>query len=146
MRWIPQLPGSGEAASSTTRIQIDKLSNVEFIPNTELDANGVKDYGAEIVVVATGGYWATNGSNGCTHDTIDGADASQPWCLTPEQIMHEGKEVARAGVVKSTTTATSWAPRSPRSSRRRPPGHTHDAPRPHRALHALHARGAEHAP
>jgi dimethylamine/trimethylamine dehydrogenase len=101
MRWIPQLPGLGEwgRVVNYRRIQIDKLPNVEFIPNTELDANAVKEYGAEIVVVATGGYWATNGLNGCTHDTIDGADASLPWCLTPEQVMHEGKEVPAGRVV-----------------------------------------------
>ena len=95
MRWIPQLPGLGEWARVVNyrKIQIDKLKNVEFIPNTKLDANGVKDYGAEIVVIATGGYWATDGLNGCTHDTIPGADASLPWQLTPEQIMFEGKEV-----------------------------------------------------
>ncbi len=101
MRWIPQLPGLGEwgRVVNYRRIQIDKLPNVEFIPNTELDANGVKDYGAEIVVVATGGYWATNGLNGCTHDTIPGADASQPWCLTPEQVMRDGKEVPAGRVI-----------------------------------------------
>jgi dimethylamine/trimethylamine dehydrogenase len=95
MRWVPQLPGLGEwgRVVNYRRIQIDKLKNVEFIPNTKLDADGVKDYGAEIVVIATGAYWATNGLNGCTHDTIPGADASQPWCLTPEQIMRDGKEV-----------------------------------------------------
>ncbi|MGI8606891.1 MAG: FAD-dependent oxidoreductase [Gaiellaceae bacterium] len=95
MRFVSQLPGLGEWARVVNyrRIQIDKLKNVEFIPNTELDADGVKDYGAEIVVVATGAYWATDGLNGCTHDTIPGADASQPWCLTPEQIMRDGKEV-----------------------------------------------------
>src|ERR671932_762445 len=95
MRWIPQFPGLGEWARVVNyrKIQIDKLKNVEFITNTRLDADGVKNYGAEIVVVATGGYWATDGLNGCTHDTIPGADASQPWGLTPEQIMAEGKEV-----------------------------------------------------
>ena len=95
MRWIPQLPGLGEwgRVVNYRRIQIDKLRNVEFIPNTELDARAVAEYGAEIVVIATGAYWATDGLNGATHDTIPGADASQPWCLTPEQIMRDGKEV-----------------------------------------------------
>src|SRR4029078_7795995 len=87
------------------------MKNVEVIPNTRLDADGVKSYGAEIVIVATGGYWATDGLtrgthgtipgacaatdavHGCTHDTIPGADASQAWCATPEQIMVEGKTV-----------------------------------------------------
>src|SRR5919106_847927 len=101
MRWIPQLPGLGEwgRVVNYRKIQIDKLKNVEFVPNTELDAAGVKNYGAEIVVVATGGYWATDGLNGASHDTIPGADASQPWQLTPEQIMHDGKEVPGDRVV-----------------------------------------------
>jgi dimethylamine/trimethylamine dehydrogenase len=101
VRWIPQLPGLGEWARLVNyrKIQIDKLKNVEFIPGTTLDANGVKEYGAEIVVIATGGYWATNGLNGCSHDTIPGADASQPHCLTPEQIMVEGKQVPGDRVV-----------------------------------------------
>jgi dimethylamine/trimethylamine dehydrogenase len=95
MRWIPQLPGLGEwgRVVNYRKIQIDKLRNVEFIPNTTLDANGVAEYGAEIVVVATGSYWATDGLNGCTHDTIPGADASKPFVLTPDQVMGEGKEV-----------------------------------------------------
>jgi dimethylamine/trimethylamine dehydrogenase len=95
MRWIPKLPGLGEWGRIVDyrRIQIDKLRNVEFIPDTQLDAEAVTDYGAEIVVVATGAYWATDGLNGATHDTIPGADARQAHCLTPEQIMVEGKEV-----------------------------------------------------
>jgi dimethylamine/trimethylamine dehydrogenase len=101
MRWIPQLPGLGEWARVVNyrKIQIDKLRNVEFVPGTTLDASGVKEYGAEIVVIATGGYWATDGLNGCTHDAIPGADASQPWCLTPEQIMRDGKGVSGNSVV-----------------------------------------------
>jgi dimethylamine/trimethylamine dehydrogenase len=101
MRWIPNLPGLGEWARVTNyrKIQIDKLRNVEFIPNTKLDAKGVAEYGAEIVIVATGSYWATDGLNGCTHDTIPGADASQPWCLTPDQVMGEGKPVPGNKVV-----------------------------------------------
>jgi dimethylamine/trimethylamine dehydrogenase len=95
MRWIPQLPGLGEWARVVNyrKIQIDKLKNVEFVPSKRLDAAGVKEYGAELVVVASGGYWATDGLNGCTHDTIPGADASLPWQLTPEQIMADGKSV-----------------------------------------------------
>jgi dimethylamine/trimethylamine dehydrogenase len=101
MRWIPQLPGLGEWARVVNyrRIQIDKLKNVEFIPNTKLDAKGVAEYGAEIAIIATGSYWATNGLNGCTHDTIPGADASLAHVLTPDQLMGEGKPVPGNKVV-----------------------------------------------
>lgn len=98
MRWIPRLPGQGDWSRVVgyRQIQIDKLANVEFIPNTKLDAAGIREYGAEIVVLATGSTWSTDGLNGWTRNgwgrhTILGADASQPHCLTPEQIMLEDK-------------------------------------------------------
>jgi len=101
MSWIPQLPNLGEwgRVVNYRKIQIGKLRNVEFIPSKRLTAKDVVEYGAEIVVVATGSYWATNGLNGCSHDTIPGADASLAHCLTPEQIMVEGKQVPGNRVV-----------------------------------------------
>ncbi|MGH3058047.1 MAG: FAD-dependent oxidoreductase, partial [Gaiellaceae bacterium] len=93
MRWIPQLPGLGEWARAVNwrRIQLEKLGNVEVIPGERLDADGVRTYGAEIVVVATGARWAGDGRTYLTHDPIAGADASLPHVLTPEQVMLEGK-------------------------------------------------------
>jgi dimethylamine/trimethylamine dehydrogenase len=51
----------------------------------------VREYGAEIVVVATGARWAADGLNFVTHEPIPGADASLAHVLTPEQVMLEGK-------------------------------------------------------
>ena len=101
MRWIPKLPGLGEWGRLVDyrKIQIDKLKNVELIPNTELDAAGVSEYGADIVVVATGSSWVGDGLSGATHEAVPGADASLPHCLTPEQIMLEGKEVGERVLV-----------------------------------------------
>ena len=95
MRWIPELPGLREWARVVNyrKRQIAKLRNVDFIPETTLDARSVAEYGAEFVIVATGSFWAGDGLNGCTHDTIPGADHSRPNILTPDQIMCEGKEV-----------------------------------------------------
>jgi len=95
VRWIPRLPGLGEwgRVVDYRRIQIEKLRNVQFIPNRGLDAQGVMEYGAEIVVVATGSSWATDGMNGFTMEPIDGANADLPNMLTPEQIMVAGKPV-----------------------------------------------------
>ena len=84
---------SGPAIVNYRKIQLDKLKNVEFIPNTKLSAKDVAEYGAEIVIVATGSYWSTDGLNGASHATIDGADASLAWQATPDQIMGEGKEL-----------------------------------------------------
>ncbi|MFN8185983.1 MAG: FAD-dependent oxidoreductase [Gaiellales bacterium] len=94
-------PGLGEWARVVNyrKIQIAKLPNVEFIPRTRLDAADVRNYGADIVVVATGARWADDGLNPFSHGPIPGADASQPWQLTPEQIMVDGKPVPGDRVV-----------------------------------------------
>jgi len=101
MRWIPQLPGLGEwgRVVNYRRIQIDKLPNVEVIPNTKLSAHEVREYGADIVIIATGAYWATDGLNPHTRAPIPGADSSLAHCLTPEQIMVTGKQVPGDRVV-----------------------------------------------
>jgi dimethylamine/trimethylamine dehydrogenase len=93
MRWIPQLPGRGEwgRISQWRTIQLGKLPNVEVLTGLRLDADGVCEYGAELVVVATGARWAADGLNRETHEPIAGADASLPHVLTPEQVMVEGK-------------------------------------------------------
>jgi len=93
MRWVPRLPGLGEwgRVLNWRAVQLQKLRNVEVITGTRLDAAAVHQYGAEIVVVATGARWAGDGLNFLTHDPIPGADTSLPHVLTPEQIMLEGK-------------------------------------------------------
>jgi dimethylamine/trimethylamine dehydrogenase len=92
-RWIPQLPGLGEwgRVLNWRTVQLSKLVNVEMLTGLRLDAAGVREYGAEIVVVATGARWSTDGLNFVTHEAIPGADASLPHVLTPEQVMLEGK-------------------------------------------------------
>ena len=101
MRWIRKLPGLGEwgRVVDYRRIQIEKLKNVEFIPNARLDSGDVAEYGAELVVIATGSPWATDGMNGWTRESVTGADASKPHCLTPEQVMVDGKPVAGESVL-----------------------------------------------
>jgi dimethylamine/trimethylamine dehydrogenase len=101
MRWVPRLPGLGEWARflNWRAVQLENLKNVEMITGTELSAQDILEYGAEIVVVATGARWATDGLNAYTHAPIPGADASLPHILTPEQIMLEGKAVPGKRVV-----------------------------------------------
>ena len=93
MRWIPELPGLDEwgRVIDYRKDQLDKLTNVDVVANATLDVGDVTDYGAQIVIIATGSTWATDGLNGVSHDAIPGADASKPTVLTPEQIMVEGK-------------------------------------------------------
>jgi dimethylamine/trimethylamine dehydrogenase len=58
----------------------------------------VRDYGAELVIVATGSHWSGEGMQSSTHEPIDGASASLPYVLTPEQVM-DGKRPAGSRVV-----------------------------------------------
>jgi dimethylamine/trimethylamine dehydrogenase len=92
-RWIPRLPGLGEwgRVLGWRTVQLQRLRNVEVITGVRLSAQETLEYGAELVVVATGSHWATDGLNGVTCQAIPGADASQPWVLTPEQVMLEAK-------------------------------------------------------
>jgi dimethylamine/trimethylamine dehydrogenase len=93
MRWIPRLPGLGEwgRVLNWRAVQLEKLANVEVITGARLGAEDVREYGAELVVVATGARWATDGLNFVTHEPIPGADASLPHVLTPEQVMLDAK-------------------------------------------------------
>jgi dimethylamine/trimethylamine dehydrogenase len=93
MRWVPRLPGLGEwgRVLNYRAIQLEKLANVEVIAGVRLRREDVLDYGAEIVVVATGARWSPDGLNPVTHEPIAGADASLPHVLTPEQVMLAGK-------------------------------------------------------
>jgi dimethylamine/trimethylamine dehydrogenase len=95
MRWIPKLPALGEWARVVNyrQVQLEKLRNVEVILGERLSAREVSEYGAEIVVLATGSTWATDGVSSATMWPLPGADASQPNQLTPEQVMLEAKPV-----------------------------------------------------
>jgi dimethylamine/trimethylamine dehydrogenase len=86
MREISAYPNLGEWGRVITyrQIQLQKLKNVELILETRLDADAIFDYGAEIVVIATGARWRSDGLNGTTQQTIPGAELDCSY--TPEQI------------------------------------------------------------
>ena len=89
MRWIPRLPGLGEWGRflDHRKIQIDKLTNLEVVLRTSLDADAIRGYGADLVVLTTGARWATDGLSPVTHEPLEGADAALDHIFTPEQLM-----------------------------------------------------------
>jgi dimethylamine/trimethylamine dehydrogenase len=101
MRWLPRLPGLGEwqRVVNWRRIQLEKLRNVEIVPGVRLDRQAALEYGAELVVIATGSRWAPDGLNAFTHRPLPGCDASLPHVLTPEQVLVDGKRPPGARVV-----------------------------------------------
>jgi dimethylamine/trimethylamine dehydrogenase len=62
LRWLTRLPGLGDWARVVDwrRLQLRLLRRqIEVVCGERLDADGVRDYGADIVVVATGSRWVT---------------------------------------------------------------------------------------
>ena len=95
LRWIARLPGLAEwiRVIDYREAQIAMLPNVEFVPNTSLDYDGILDYGGSLVIMATGSRWATNGINWATHEPIPGVEADSRHIFTPEQIAVDQAEV-----------------------------------------------------
>ena len=96
------LPGLGEWARviNYRQIQLDKLKNVEVITGTRLTRDDVLDYGAEIVVFATGSSWSPAGQSGVMmNQSITGVDArTQDHVLTPDQLF-AGKDPGMSVVI-----------------------------------------------
>ncbi|MBS1881421.1 MAG: FAD-dependent oxidoreductase [Actinobacteria bacterium] len=99
VREISSYPNLGEWARviQYRQIQLERLANVEVIGKTRLEAAGVLDYGAEIVVVATGARWRADGMNGPTQSPIPGAELDST--LTPEQVTAARGEIAAEDVL-----------------------------------------------
>jgi dimethylamine/trimethylamine dehydrogenase len=81
------------------QIQLDKLKNVEVHAGSRLSTQQILEYGAEIVIVATGCHFATDGMNAATHAPIPGADTSLDWQLTPDQVVSEAKRIGNRVLV-----------------------------------------------
>jgi dimethylamine/trimethylamine dehydrogenase len=93
MRRIASYPNLGEwgRVVQYRQIQLDKLKNVEVILGRRLSAEDVLTYGAEIVVIATGSRWRTDGMNGPTQAPIPGAD--KPFVHAPEAVADAGGDI-----------------------------------------------------
>jgi dimethylamine/trimethylamine dehydrogenase len=91
LRGVSAYPNLGEWARviNYRQIQLDKLTNVEVIPKTRLDAEGVLTYGAEIVVIATGARWRADGAAG--HEPMPGAELDS--VHTPESVAAAAGEI-----------------------------------------------------
>jgi dimethylamine/trimethylamine dehydrogenase len=154
--WVSRLPGLGEWARVVNyrRIQLDKLRNVEVMTGARLDAQAAREYGAEIVVVATGARWAGDGLSAATHEPIPGADASLAHVATPEQIVLAGKETGERVLVYDCEGYFMGAGVAERLAREgkhvtyltplaHPAAYTHMTGESVRLHHALHEAGVE---
>jgi dimethylamine/trimethylamine dehydrogenase len=108
---VARLPNLGEWARVVNhrKIQLDKLKNVEVITGAKLTPQEVREYGAEIVVCATGARYARDGLSNATNSPIPGV-APQPAVervegverqrvFTPEDILNDGQLPTSGGRV-----------------------------------------------
>lgn len=93
LRWIRRLPGLGDWGRIVDHraVLLGKQPSVALITGKRLTADAVRDYGAAVVVLATGSHWSGEGLQASTHEPIVGADPSLAHVLTPEQVAVLGK-------------------------------------------------------
>jgi dimethylamine/trimethylamine dehydrogenase len=68
------------------RIQIEKMKNVEVHTGSSLSAKDILDYGAEVVVLATGSEWRRDGVSYSNAEPIPGWDGKR--VFTPDDVMN----------------------------------------------------------
>lgn len=85
LTWTRRLPTLGDWGRITDwrATQLERLDNVSVITGRTMTAADVLDYGADIVIVATGSRWSGDGTQPGTRKPILGAADS----LTPERVM-----------------------------------------------------------
>ena len=95
LQWVADLPGmtTWRRVIDYRKLKLARMSNVEVITHTTLSPADVRAYGAEIVIAATGSYWAKDGWNRTDRAPIPGADADLPHILTPDQLMAGQKPI-----------------------------------------------------
>jgi dimethylamine/trimethylamine dehydrogenase len=86
LRWMRRLPTLGDwgRVVDWRQVQLDQLPEVEVITGRRLTAAEVLEYGADVVVLATGSHWRGDGVQPGRPDPLAGADL--PGVLTPEQV------------------------------------------------------------
>ena len=72
---------------------------MEFIPRSRLSPGDILEYGADLVILATGAHWVRDGLNSLTHEPVPVAESALDTVFTPEQIMLEGREPAGDSVL-----------------------------------------------
>ena len=104
LRWVRRLPTLGDWGRITDwrAVQLGKLAGVEVITGRRLGAADVLDYGADLVVIATGSSWRGDGVQPGVVEPIRGADPGLAHVLTPEQVAAGQRPPGRRVIVYDT--------------------------------------------
>jgi dimethylamine/trimethylamine dehydrogenase len=99
--WVARIPGRHEwrRLIEYREHQLRKLGNVEVILNTEMSAADALDYGAGIIVVATGSHYSRNGIDPHNRLPFGLEPVFGDRLFTPEQILRDGAVVGKRVVV-----------------------------------------------
>ncbi|TDD82854.1 FAD-dependent oxidoreductase [Actinomadura rubrisoli] len=100
LRWFRRLPGFapwGRVIEHREAL-LKEFPGATFVPNTRMSVDDVLEYGAEVVVLATGAPWAKIGVSFVDNEPIPGADAALANVATPEQLL-DGKALPGKRVV-----------------------------------------------
>jgi dimethylamine/trimethylamine dehydrogenase len=101
LRDIIRLPGLAEWGRVITyrEGQLSRMANVEILRGAgTVSAEDVLEFGAARVVLATGARWVGNGLGAMGPDSVPGAGAEHPYCVTPEQYF-AGKPLGQRVVI-----------------------------------------------
>ncbi len=111
LRWARSLPTLGDWGRiiDWRMIQLAGLRGVEVITGRRLTAPDILQYGADLVVIATGSAWRGDGVQPEHPDPMPGADPGLPHVLTPEQVC-AGKRPPGSRVVVYDTDGYYVAP------------------------------------
>jgi len=104
LRWTRRLPTLGDWGRiiDWRAVQLAKLPGVKVITGRSLAAADVLDYGADLVVLATGSSWRGDGAQPGYPDPMPGADPALPHVLTPEQVCAGKRPPGRRVIVYDT--------------------------------------------
>jgi len=109
LRWARGLPTLGDWGRITDwrTVQLASLPGVQVITGRRLTAADVLDYGADLVVIATGSAWRGDGVQPGCPGLMPGADPGLPHVLTPEQACAGKRPPGPRVVVYEPTAITS---------------------------------------
>src|SRR5262249_38096327 len=104
LRWARRLPTLGDWGRiiDWRAVQLAKLPGVKVITGRRLAAADGLEYGAEVVVIATGSSWRGDGAQPGHPDPMPGADPALPHVLTPEQVCAGKRPPGRRVIVYDT--------------------------------------------
>ncbi len=104
LRWTRQLPTLGDWGRITDWrvLQLAKLANVEVITGRHLEVADALEYGADLIVVATGSRWRGDGVQPDQTQPIDGAHDELSHVMTPEQVVAGKRPPGQRVVVYDT--------------------------------------------